>query len=193
MSTLIYYGSEPWTVYPWLENKFNTFYLRCLRTLRIKWQDKATNVVLRRAGCPNFRIVLSNRRLSWLGHVHRMPQGRLSQDILYGELTDGWRPVLRCTDVLENNIMDLNIDENDWETMSRARAMEDYAVSDRRAENPNPPGIFTCSKCGRTCASKIGLFSHKRSCMRKDRLRVVKGCRVPSRRLCTLRLCCHHL
>ena len=121
------YGCETWSTYSWEERKLNTFYLRCLRLiLDISWQYRVSNAeVLRRAECQDIRITLSNRRLSWLGHVRRMPQGRLPQDILYGTLASGQRPAgrpkLRFADVCKRDMKQLQIDPNSGEIMAQDR------------------------------------------------------------------------
>ncbi|XP_012942368.1 uncharacterized protein LOC106012824 [Aplysia californica] len=52
-----------------------------------QWSDKVTNVeVLTRAQIPSLFTTLRQRRLRWLGHMHRMPDGRILKDLLYGEL-----------------------------------------------------------------------------------------------------------
>ena len=58
------------------------------------WTDKVTNnIVLERAGVPTIFTLLRQRKLRWLGHVRRMSDGRISKDLLYGELDHGLRPV----------------------------------------------------------------------------------------------------
>ena len=39
--------------------------------------------------------ILSQRRLRWLGHVHRMDDGRIPKESLYGQLKTGVRKVGR--------------------------------------------------------------------------------------------------
>ncbi len=93
ISTLLY-GSEAWTTYARQERRLNTFHMRSLRRiLGILWQDKVPNTeVLSRAGLPSMFTLLRQRRLRWLGHVHRLPDGRIPTDLLYGELASGKRP-----------------------------------------------------------------------------------------------------
>ena len=93
LSTLLY-GSESWTTYARQENRLESFHLCCLRRiLGITWQDKVTNTaVLERAGSHSIHLLLCQRRLHWLGHVHRMGNGRIPKDVLYGELTTGHHP-----------------------------------------------------------------------------------------------------
>ena len=96
--------------------------MRCLRRiLGIKWQDKVTNSsVLSRAKTPTIYTLLSQRRLRWLGHVHRMEDGRIPKDLLYGELVCGkrtvGRPHLRYKDVCKRDMKACNIDHNTWES-----------------------------------------------------------------------------
>ena len=96
LSTLLY-GSETWTTYARQEKKLNTFHLRSIRRiLGISWQHKVTNAkVLSRAGLATMYTLLRQRRLRWLGHVRRMEDGRITKDILYGELATGQRSIGR--------------------------------------------------------------------------------------------------
>ena len=83
------------------EERLQIFHLRNLRfILGIKWEERKTNVeVLEIAGLPSIYTLLRQRRLRWLGHVHRMEDGRIPKDLLYGELEMGerarGRPLLR--------------------------------------------------------------------------------------------------
>ena len=96
LSSLLY-SSETWTTYRRQEKRLNSFHLRCLRRfLHIHWQDMITNSeVLKRAGIPNIFAILSKRRLTWLCHLQRMDPCRIPRELLYGELTEGSRPVGR--------------------------------------------------------------------------------------------------
>ena len=92
ISTLLY-GTESWTTYFTQEQKLQVFHLRCLhRILGIMWQDKVqNNNVLLRAGVPSMFTLLCQHCLCWLGHVHRMEDGCIPKDLLYGELATGAR------------------------------------------------------------------------------------------------------
>ena len=70
---------------------------RCLRRiLDIHWQDRVTNTeVLEKADSLSMDVILCKRRLRWLGHVHRMEDGRIPKDVLYVELAMGTRPTER--------------------------------------------------------------------------------------------------
>ena len=185
LSTLLY-GGETWSTYSWQERKLNTFHLRGLRRiLGIRWQDKVSNAeVLQNTGCQDIRITLSNRSLSWLGHVNRMPEGRLPQDILYGLLASGQRPAgrpkLRYVDVCKRDMKHLHVDPNSSEAMPQGRptwrasiregsrlAEEDHSRKKAMEESSVPPTVHTCTKCGRACGSRIGLFSHMKACKGK--------------------------
>ena len=70
------------------EKRLNVFHMRFLRSiLGITWQDRVTNkVVLEMAWIPSLYTLLKQRRMRWLGHVTRIKDGRISKDLLYGEL-----------------------------------------------------------------------------------------------------------
>ena len=80
------------------------------RILSISWTYKVSNnEVLERADIPSMITILRPRKLRWLGHAHRMEDGRISKDLLYGELEFGSRPVgrpmLRFKDVYERDML----------------------------------------------------------------------------------------
>jgi len=96
VSTLLY-GSEAWTTYSKQGQKLNNFHLRSLRhILGISWRDEVPNTeVLDHASLPTMYTLLRQRRMRWIGHSHRMEDGRIPKDILYGELAVGKRPRVR--------------------------------------------------------------------------------------------------
>ena len=125
LSTLLYgYGAETWTTYARHEKKLNAFHLRCLRRIMgINWWDRITNEeVLSRAGSRSLFQTLKIRRMRWLGHLRRMPDGRLPKDILYSELCMGSRPrglpMLRFKDVAKRDLVALDIDTEKWEELA---------------------------------------------------------------------------
>lgn len=189
ISTLLY-GSETWTMYARQEKRLNTFHMRSLRRiLGISWQDKVPNTeVLSRAGLPSMSTLLRQRRLRWLGHVHRMPDGRIPKDLLYGELATGsrrrGRPQLRYRDALKRDMKAVGIDTETWENLAADRSQWRGAVTRHlktgeekltqaatrrrtrrklRISNVQQTA-YTCSTCGRDCHSRIGLHSHSRRC-----------------------------
>lgn len=53
-------------------------------------EKKFTNAaVLEQADFWSMYLLLCQRRLIWLGHVHRMYDGRIPNDIMYDELAKG--------------------------------------------------------------------------------------------------------
>ena len=126
VSTLLY-GSETWTTYARQERRLNSFHMRCLRRiLGISWEDKVPNTeVLSRANLPTMFTLLRQRRLRWLGHVHRMDDGRIPKDLLYGELAAGkrktGRPQLRFKDVCKRDMKALQMDPDHWEALAAYR------------------------------------------------------------------------
>ena len=67
-----------------------------------------------RNGIPNMYTLLRQRRLRWLGHVHRMNDGRTAKDNFYGEMASGkrytGRPRLRYMDFYVRDMTALDID-----------------------------------------------------------------------------------
>ena len=96
-SGTLLYGSETWTTYIRQESGLNTFHLRCLRRIRgVKWQDHITNSDILSCACiPSMQPLFSQRRLRLLRHVHRMDDGHIPKEVLYGQLTTGVRKVGR--------------------------------------------------------------------------------------------------
>ena len=97
LSTLLY-GSESWTHLRKTGKPPGELSppLPACRILGITWQDKVTNTsVLGRAGSHSIHLLLCQRRLRWLGHVHCMGDGRIPKDVLYRELATGHRPAGR--------------------------------------------------------------------------------------------------
>ena len=193
LSTLLY-GSETWTTYARQERRLNAFHLRNLRRiLGISWQDKVTNAeVLSRADLPSMYTLLRQRRLRWLGHVHRMEASRIPKAILYGELAAGHRnigrPLLRFKDVCKRDMKALDINTESWEDLAGDRAawrrelctqLQDgeermlASAAEKRARrkattNNRPASLHTCEFCDKDCHSRIGLFSHMRHCSRQQ-------------------------
>ena len=194
LSALLY-GSETWTLYSRHEKRLNTFHMRNLRwILGVKWSDHVTNNdILKRADTPSIYTLLRQRRLRWLGHVHRMQDGRIPKDILYGQLETGkrvqGRPQLRYKDVCKRDMKALNMSVDCWEDLAQDRScwrqtvkrstrrgeqQLQIASDERRARRKNShqtspaTSVFTCSHCGRDCHSRIGLHSHSRRCSTRN-------------------------
>ena len=120
-----------------------------------------------------------------VGHVHRIPDGRIPKDLLYGELATGsrrtGRPQLQYRDIVKRDMKAVGIDTETWENLAAYRSQwrgamtkhlktgEDkltQATTERRArrklcvssvEQP----AYTCNK---DCHSRISLHSHSRQC-----------------------------
>ena len=128
------YGSESWTTYARQENRLESFHIRCLRRiLGITWQDRVTNTaVLEKAGSLSMHLMLCQRRLRWLGHVHRMDDGRIPRDVMYGELASGrrptGRPAVRFKDVCKRDLKLTGIDPYTWESLADDRSGWRHAV-----------------------------------------------------------------
>ena len=185
------YGSKSWTVYARQERRLNSNHLRSLRRLlHIRWQERVPNTdVLQRASLMGIPSILMQRRLRWLGHVHRMEPDRLPREILYGELRDGarevGRPLLHYKDIIKRDLKAVNINTNSWEDTAanrdawrlpiktrvlgaehnaRMQAASKRAARKLRATSACASTLHVCPICQRDCHSRIGLLSHSRSC-----------------------------
>ena len=96
-NTLLY-GCETWPMRVNDSNRLCAFQMECYRKiLRVTYRDHVSNLeVLRRLGRsdePRLSTVVKERRLRWLGHVLRMPEGRFpKQTLLFNPPRDWKRP-----------------------------------------------------------------------------------------------------
>ena len=159
----------------------------------ISWTDKVSNnEVLERTDVPSMFTLLRQRRLRWLGHVHRMEDGRIPKDLLYGELESGSRPVgrlkLRVKDVCKRDMLATGLPTGNWGTHAadrgewrsvcsralqvgetRLKAEADEKRAKRKAaakKTASAPAAsdYICGRCGGVCRSRIGILSHERKC-----------------------------
>ena len=105
----------------------SAFMMRQLRDIMsVEWYDKITNeTILRRSNMACTADILIVRNLRWLGHVHRMDNDRLPQQLVYSQLKDGkrnqGRPRLRFKDVAKRNMKWRDINTSSWQTLARNR------------------------------------------------------------------------
>ena len=193
--TTLLYGSESWVTYRRHLRLLERFHQRCLRIiLNIHWSDYVTNVeVLEQAEITSIEAMLLKSQLRWAGHVFRMGDHRLPKIALYGELSTGHRdrgaPKKRYKDSLKKSLGACHIDHRQWSTLAADRVTWRHIISqavssfedshknnlkekrrmrkNREASAVVPEVTFDCSRCGRTCLSRIGLVSHERACSRR--------------------------
>ena len=121
------YSSETWCTYRRQENWLNAFHFRCLRSiLGVSWRDHVPNsTILHLTGSYDLTTIIRQRRLRWLGHVHRMEDGRLPEDILYGECYNAprrtGRPKLRYKDVIKRDMAGFHISPQSREALAADR------------------------------------------------------------------------
>ena len=167
-----------------LNFELNTSF-RCLENnLHVAKRLPCFNIVYVR-----MHTILLQRRLSWLGHVHRMPEERIPKKFLYGQLADGsrslGRPHLRFRDVCKRDLENTGIGSKGWERLASNRSQwrsEVYKGMERAEKDRHEkaaekrerrkekklstpiPSAHICNRCGRDCHAPIGLASHVRSC-----------------------------
>jgi len=110
------YGCETWTLYRRSIRRLDQFHLRCLRNIaRVKWQDRIPDTdVLNTCGIMGIEAFLLKAQLRWVGHIMRMPDSRIPEQIFLGQLASGKRlqcgPLLRYKDALKVNLKQCDID-----------------------------------------------------------------------------------
>ncbi|GFN82465.1 nucleoside diphosphate-linked moiety x motif 17-like [Plakobranchus ocellatus] len=193
--TTLLYGSETWVTYSSHIRLLERLHQRCLRTiLQIHWSDLVTNdEVLEQAEIPSIEALKAKSQLRWAGHVFRMKDHRLPKIALYGEIRSGYRyrgaPKKRYKDCLKKTFTACNIDHQNWSDFAADRSawrlisskgvtlFEETrrdTIKDKRSRRKaraasavSPDPAFSCRLCSRTCRSRIGLFSHERSCRQR--------------------------
>jgi len=186
------YGAETWVLYRHQIRLLERFHQRCLRNiLGIKWQDYVSNEdVLNRANLPSLESILLKQQLRWAGHVARMEDARLPKSVFFGELKKGSRsvgaPKKRYKDQLKKQLSLASIQHQTWQQLatnrddwrstitkaslefeagrSEASRQKRQRQKERATAQVPPTQAFICPKCNRSCASRIGLFSHQRAC-----------------------------
>ena len=135
--------------------------------------------------------LVSQWRLRWLGHVHRIANGPIPKDMLYGELVTGTRtvgrPYLRYSDTCKRDMKLAGIDDNTtsweaaaddrghWRAVLKAgmirgedsRSVHEAVKREKRKQkssHPPQPTTYICHKCGRDCHARVGLISHSSKC-----------------------------
>jgi len=125
--SVLLYSSESGCTYRRQENRLSAFHFRCLRSiLDVSWRDHVPNsTILHLTGSYDLTTITRQRRLRWLGHVHRMEDGRLPKDILYGEFYNAPRrtggPKLCHKDVIKRDMAGFDISPQSLETLGADR------------------------------------------------------------------------
>ena len=185
--SILLYASETWVTYSKHTKRLERFHINCLQQiLGLKWWHRVPHTeIRRRAGVDSLEAMIVQRRLRWVGHVIRMPENRLPRQMMYGQLTEGQRSVggqrKRYKNCVNTSLKACGIPPNQLETLAESRDVwrdactegmnsfsEDYdrRADERRARRHRPPadgGQHPCDVCGRICASRIGLISHRRT------------------------------
>ena len=125
---------------------------------------------------------------SQCGHVHRMPDSCIPEQLLYGQLADSDRSqggqrkhykdhlrlTLKSCDISNSSWESIALDRLQWRHLCHSSLVQfkNHCIArldDRRtcrknqarASNPTV-NIFSCMACGRTCTSQIGMYAHQK-------------------------------
>ena len=116
------YNSELWALSKSEENKIDSYQRRLLRyMLCIKWPEKiSTENLKEKLNFKPWSLEIKNRRLSWCGHLLRLPEGCPAKDALYlceEHTRTNQSNKLTWLQVVKHQLMELNINwENAKET-----------------------------------------------------------------------------
>ena len=175
-----------------IEHYHYRIHQRCLRSiLGIKWQDHVSNEeVLKRASLPSIESILLQVQLRWVGHITRMEDVRMPEAVFFSALEQGKRdygaPRKRYRDQLKRQLAQAGISHQSWQQEASDRVSWRSSVrkascefeserqeaakekrrrqKERAASLPSSFQTFVCPKCGRGCASRVGLYSHQQAC-----------------------------
>ena len=127
-------------------------------------------------------------QLRWDDHVTRMEDVHMPKAVFFSELQKGKRdrgaPRKRYKDQLKRQLAHISHrswqqeapDRDSWRSSVRKASCEFEAErhkaakekrkrqKERAASLPSSSPTFPCPRCGRGCASRIGLYSHQRAC-----------------------------
>ena len=93
VSSVLLYGSETWNLNIRDYNRLNAFDMSCLRRLEnVKWYQHVRNITIRQQTKKRpVSITLTQRRLRWFGHLHRMtPESEVLKLHNFSPGTIGW-------------------------------------------------------------------------------------------------------
>ena len=128
------YGTEALTLFERHIKVLTSVQLSHLRRLLgISWQDRIPNTeVLQTAQTESVEAKITAAQLRWSGHVHRMPNCRLPQQVMYGELSEGRRnrggQRLRFKDTLKRSLKKSDLDPDTWKDLAKNREQWRAAV-----------------------------------------------------------------
>ena len=108
-------------------------------------QSLSNTAVLEKTGCLSMHLLLCQRRLRWLGHVHRVKESHIPNDVMHDELATGHRPAGRPV---------LCFEDVNWELLADDRASAGATLSDkgpRRAKKFTTNSWRTEDKAGGSC------------------------------------------
>jgi len=156
------------------------------RILELHWWHKVTRTeIRRRTSSKPLELMLMQRQLRWTGHVIRTQSNRLPRRILYGELLSGRRHhpggqkqrfsdnmklILKCCHIPSEQLEALASDRQMWRDtcdsgLATFLAEYESAAENRRVRRHQATTVifsgYRCPDCNRSCASAIGLYSHR--------------------------------
>ena len=114
LSSIMLYNSELWTMTKSLEKKLDAFQRRLLRKiLKLSWPKHCSNEKLHHiTKTEPWSITIQRRRLSWAGHLLRLPENtparRATEEVLRPNKRNPGRPPLTWHKLIKEDLIQLN-------------------------------------------------------------------------------------
>ena len=146
-----------------------------------------TEEAIKKASLPSIESILPQVQLRWAGHISRMEDTCMPRAVFFSEFQAGKQDCgasRRCyKDQLKRQLAQMEINHQSWQQEASDRdswrssvrkanhkfeAERHEATKEKRrrqkvcaASQSSSAQTFTCQKCSRVCASRIGLYSHQ--------------------------------
>ena len=126
IESIFLYNCEVWTVTKAIEKDIDIFQRNLLRRiLNIKWSDKVSNEKLyEKTKTKRWSEKIKKRRLSWFGHLCRLPENCPAKQALYEALKPAkkprGRPLFTWLELITNQVKELDFD-NIYDAIEFAR------------------------------------------------------------------------
>ena len=177
--SVLLYGSECWIMLRKHKRKIDSFHHRCIRIIQgitnhEQWTNHITMKEIRRrwGNDETASMMVTGRRLQWLGHIARMPDHRIPKALFFGWLSQPRPrsgPRKRWRDVIRADLKVINVNEDDWYRKALTSRSEWKYLCREGLRTYNAPSVelaaaarnVICEVCHRTFSRECDKKRHK--------------------------------